>query len=97
MFFKKVYRFFRRNKNQFLTDVVVFSFPKSGRTWLRVILAKYFSLYYDAEFRLNLYTLKNTQVKNFLTFFLTMLFLLRMVLLTKSFCVSVPGRKVFFW
>lgn len=55
---KKIYWFCRRNKNRLLTDVVVISFPKSGRTWLRVMLSKYFSLQYNHEFVLNFFEYK---------------------------------------
>lgn len=55
---KKVYWYCKKTKNRLLTDVVVLSFPKSGRTWLRVLLAKYYSLQYDHKFVLNFFQYK---------------------------------------
>ncbi len=38
-----------------IADVYLISFPKSGRTWLRMLLAQYFSLKYNLKLNLDLY------------------------------------------
>lgn len=39
-------------KNKLILDCVISSYPKSGRTWLRSILGKYFELAYGVNFSL---------------------------------------------
>lgn len=40
---------FRRWYNHFRSDVALISFPKSGRTWLRVMIGRALQKYYDAD------------------------------------------------
>ncbi|PIN73364.1 hypothetical protein COV20_03990 [Candidatus Woesearchaeota archaeon CG10_big_fil_rev_8_21_14_0_10_45_16] len=47
--FRYVYRGFFRIYSDKVSDTVMVSFPKSGHTWLRVMLAKVISLHYDIK------------------------------------------------
>lgn len=42
-----------KRRKQYGADILVFSVGKSGRTWLRVLLNKYFSLKYDIPFAID--------------------------------------------
>lgn len=44
------------------TDVCIFSYPKSGRTWLRTILAKYLELQFGEPFNIELHNTNNPKI-----------------------------------
>jgi len=67
---KKYYYSLSENIKHRNTDVYIVSFPKSGRTWLRVLIGKYLTDYYNIldEYILDTYYL-TTKTKNLKTEF----------------------------
>jgi len=52
-----------RKKIERDADVIIFSFPKSGRTWLRLIIAKYYSLVYGIPLSLEIFEMASRSKK----------------------------------
>lgn len=56
------YKRYLEYKTHQKTDVFLISFPKSGRTWLRVLIGKILAEYYDREFTIELETLADDDI-----------------------------------
>jgi len=59
---RPLYKKYKLAKNYESVDFLVVSYQKSGRTWVRFLLAKYFELTYGIDFTLELSTILHDQV-----------------------------------